>query len=95
MSLYEISFYSEAQRAIETIFCADMDDARRKIQRRLRERQKGIYTATLWGKNTSTFLCFYINDQDEVFSSVDPLILSKEKAARLRLEHLVDDDGLL
>lgn len=82
---YEIAFYSEASEPVARTICADAEASLRCIEKGLKEHLRGIYAATLWGSGSGpeTFTCFYINSQGEIFNSSEPLILSREQAAKL------------
>jgi hypothetical protein len=87
MSRLDIAFYAEGPEPIARTSCAGMDDARRCIEKALKEHAKGIYTATTWGSGPGPedrFTCYYLNSLGEVFTSSNPLILSRAQAFNLR-----------
>lgn len=84
MTLFEVSFFNDSPDPVAKVFCSDLPAARRYLEAHLRARRSEVYTATIWNRDLKTFLCFYLNDRDEVFCFMDPMILSREEAAKLR-----------
>jgi hypothetical protein len=86
MSRFEIAIYGESAEPIAKAIFADAGEARRCIEKCLKERRGRAYTGTMWSSRSGpdSFTCFYINSRDEVFTSSNPLILSRAQAFNLR-----------
>ena len=44
----------------------------------------GVFNAAIWNSSPRAFFVLYVNDQGEVFTTRDPLILTRAQAERLR-----------
>jgi len=87
MSRFEICFYAEGTEPVIRTSCASAESARLCIEKTLKEHAKGIFTASAWGSGPGPddrFTCYYLNGLGEVFTSSDPLILSRAQALNLR-----------
>ena len=84
MNLFEVSLFNDAPDPVGKVFCSDLPAARRYIEEQLKARPSEIYTATVWNQDPKTFLCFYMNDRDELFCFMDPMILTRQQAGKLR-----------
>jgi len=88
MTNFEIAFYSELPDPTARVFCQNLEAARFYIRTQLLARRSDVYTATVWNTDPKTFICFYMNDRDELFESTDPWILTRDQAAKLRRQPL-------
>jgi len=88
MKKFEVCFYKNGcTDPVRRITCTGVEEAQVQIEKYLRDRKDGIYTATSWPLDQNGpdgFRCHYINSKDEIFNSTLPIILSPEHAAKLQ-----------
>ena len=84
MKTFTVNFYGDGADAVLRLTVAGEDNVRQQVERVLRSKTKGVFTATAWGTEDGSFQNFYLSELGILFSSSDPLILSRRQALALR-----------
>lgn len=92
MARFEVCFYSSSHEPVRRLTCNGSAETQFQIDRILRSREGGVYTASSWPVHhagPAGFCCHYINDRNEIFNSTSPIILSPAQAAKLRRRSII------
>jgi hypothetical protein len=84
MKTFTVNFYADGADAVLRLTIAGEENTRQQIERVLRSKTQGCFTATSWGTEDGSFQNFYLSELGILFSSSDPLILTRRQALALR-----------
>jgi hypothetical protein len=84
MNGYEIQLFNESPIPVMRAWRDSEKAALDYAGKELRGGRGGVFNAAIWNSCPRTFYVLYVNDRNEIFTSRNPLILTRAQAERLR-----------